>query len=1067
MAVHPSILRWFKQLTFVVLTAFLLVFLVLFAGTIYIVQNPHFLDHYKSDIQEILAKFSVELDYKSFFFQPLRKIEIRDLNLHWDNGKGTQLSLQSPLLRIQYQGRKLLNKHLLIEEFLFEQVKVSIAIEQLPEPAPQIEAPEKGPFSLEQLKEVLSKPPITLEIKKLKIDSSRIQVKLTDPNLKGFINFSQFSLDQTFYWDTQKLLGNSHVTLKHAVNENMSFLLGEKEQMQSISLNPNLDLKLNFDVQPQTVIRDGKLDLSDLHGELEQQINLNDVEFSDKLSGINLNISALSNYVNISPKAQILYLRQALKLKEMASSILRKKIPNLSMNSQFHFPPDLQNLEGDIDLSLSGFKLFHWLFELENEAQSLLLKHNMDLDIHLDLANYLKEAKILEQLGRLQLNIQGQHQLSHMWDDGFAINFEKIQDQEAASDVLLTLKQIPLRQRKLLFRLAGPMVLKLNHHYKNQLLEQNIDIKINKFKINPLRRPVNLSIIGKQKVPLNLSYADNVLDLFVNREKVFWISQRIENFDQLFFLDQKVSLELDPDMERYLKELKPLQQMGRNRIVSLLKLKLKHDHKSLLEKDSLKLHKNHVTIDHKLALSQKRPPDKKYPLGIRFLKPIEIITKATLLDNQANLDILGKIPHLSINSIARTKNFSFKIKTKPFTKLFSKDNQLNIPQSGQARIQLRNDAVYLTKKFESFQENLKDISLSFLARIQNNNRVSIRDFLLKVGPKFMIFQLESEANIKPMRFKAEGQIDMKMPVSKLQNYPLKSQGSLKLPFEFFFDESKQLALKSSLNFQNISLMNPDFVLKNLNGTVKIEELVKLESDNKFHFTNLISKNPFQRVDFNAIRPYLLENSNVNFRSFRWRNFELGPFLGQMSLEQNLLNLPYFSLGMFGGDLIGELLVDTYPNHLKIGILARFTNIDPAKMVTVGKAAQQKYEASKISGSVNFVFDIRKRLLEGRLSITEIGSQQLLRLIDVLDPDFEDEDLNSLRQLLSIGYPERVIVKMQEGLMDIGVDVIVAGVSKHQDIFAVPLSPMIESNVGELIAKILEEYAKVYPIPSKK
>jgi hypothetical protein len=171
------------------------------------------------------------------------------------------------------------------------------------------------------------------------------------------------------------------------------------------------------------------------------------------------------------------------------------------------------------------------------------------------------------------------------------------------------------------------------------------------------------------------------------------------------------------------------------------------------------------------------------------------------------------------------------------------------------------------------------------------------------------------------------------------------------------------------------------------------------------------------------------------------------------VRQNLVLLNNVTLNAFDGSLVGRLLVNIDPNDPNIGFLGRFTRIKPALMTTSDKGAKgDEY----ISGRSALVFDITKRLAKGRLDITTIGKSQLLDILNILDPKYEDAQINNARKALALSYPEKVSVEMDQGLMNMTVKV--SGVlSKSFSIYSIPLTPLIQAH----LAGVLTSFEQIF------
>ena len=63
---------------------------------------------------------------------------------------------------------------------------------------------------------------------------------------------------------------------------------------------------------------------------------------------------------------------------------------------------------------------------------------------------------------------------------------------------------------------------------------------------------------------------------------------------------------------------------------------------------------------------------------------------------------------------------------------------------------------------------------------------------------------------------------------------------------------------------------------------------------------------FYRVDYSQLEPYLLDDGALEFSLVKIPNANVGPFVGSVHIEQNLLNVSYFTMKLFDGMQTGKM-----------------------------------------------------------------------------------------------------------------------------------------------------------------
>jgi hypothetical protein len=166
---------------------------------------------------------------------------------------------------------------------------------------------------------------------------------------------------------------------------------------------------------------------------------------------------------------------------------------------------------------------------------------------------------------------------------------------------------------------------------------------------------------------------------------------------------------------------------------------------------------------------------------------------------------------------------------------------------------------------------------------------------------------------------------------------------------------------------------------------------------------------------------------------------LGPMVAAVNVRQNLMLLDDARASLLGGNALGRVFVDLTPDQPMLGVLARYTEIEPQLLLSKKFRGPRDRDAI-VSGRTALTFDIRKRLASGRVDVTRIGRDQLLSLLDLIDPKREDPQIGAARKALYLAAPRKVTVTMEQGTFDL--DVQMSGAAPSIAIRSLPLTPLI-------------------------
>lgn len=355
---------------------------------------------------------------------------------------------------------------------------------------------------------------------------------------------------------------------------------------------------------------------------------------------------------------------------------------------------------------------------------------------------------------------------------------------------------------------------------------------------------------------------------------------------------------------------------------------------------------------------------------------------------------------------------------------------------------------------EEVDPYLKDISAQMSLRSDVKSRVDIRSGTVTTGKDKFKVDFRGGSDLKATNSRLEGQLAVKPP--KVFRYGIRAQdkvaldGSLQVGWELTQRDQKSLRLRGEASLENFSAQHKLGGLKNANGKVPFQQDLELPNFKSLKWSYLIQDNPFKRVDASKFVPLMTDDSMLVIDELNALEKKFGPLRGRFSLKQNMLTIDRLDADLFEGVLAGQGFVDIQPSRLVAGLQGRVTKINTALLA----ANPQKAPPGTLSARLATVVDLSKALVEGRVDVTEIGKNQLLAMMDLLDPTGADALLNKARLALSVGYPTYVGLQMAQGFLDLEVGL--GGVISQQfKIPNLPLSPIINAKTQDLVKTLRE------------
>jgi hypothetical protein len=335
----------------------------------------------------------------------------------------------------------------------------------------------------------------------------------------------------------------------------------------------------------------------------------------------------------------------------------------------------------------------------------------------------------------------------------------------------------------------------------------------------------------------------------------------------------------------------------------------------------------------------------------------------------------------------------------------------------------------------------------------NKGRVAV-----ETRPK-TFFKLGGTTELQKKQLQFDGQIEANIPMAVAENLTQKKfSGGIRMPLHLLVlpttqPERLEVNLDTVVAFERFDFENSKIKMVGLSGQIPISEKVSVDTTasglDAFKFKHQSLQNPFERVDYERLDPLVRSSDPMRIEQIVWDGRSIGPIEGVVDIEQNLVSVHSFSMDFAQGSASGELFVDLYSRNQRIGFLGRLTQLDLVHILPqrfLGRIPRNS--PLPFSSRAGLVFSLNRRSLEGRMDVTQVGGPQLVALINVLDPNYENEKMNKLRSLLQVGYPTSVNMALHEGSMDLSVDIEAMGLKSSQRLPGISIQSFIDKALEE-------------------
>ncbi|MHA7629224.1 hypothetical protein [Corallococcus sp. M7] len=237
---------------------------------------------------------------------------------------------------------------------------------------------------------------------------------------------------------------------------------------------------------------------------------------------------------------------------------------------------------------------------------------------------------------------------------------------------------------------------------------------------------------------------------------------------------------------------------------------------------------------------------------------------------------------------------------------------------------------------------------------------------------------------------------------------------------------------SNLKLQDVNVRMPEsgIVVEALNGDVPLTENVEVSQDG-VRLLNDLTVNPYSMLRFADQHPLLTRSGFMSADRITTPWVTIAPLAGNLAINQNVFSMSQLEMGVRGGRITGQCMLDYQGKHSTLEAHVRATGVKSSR-------------GEPFDGNAAMVISARDRSINGRAEILRIGNRHLLDLLDLEDPHHTDPATNRVRYALGLGYPEHVRVSFKQGFGSLLITMGgLARLVSIDEIRGIPLGPIVD------------------------
>ncbi len=440
-----------------------------------------------------------------------------------------------------------------------------------------------------------------------------------------------------------------------------------------------------------------------------------------------------------------------------------------------------------------------------------------------------------------------------------------------------------------------------------------------------------------------------------------------------------------------------------------------------------------------LEITEVRPSQSKI-LPAKILKPMKFTHHIKLDQDNLQANVQGEMPLIEVPKLGILHDT--KLDLKLTGDHLSTDKNVNLVMS------IEQGAVQVTAIPAEIP--IANMKMSFVARLKQQIYFNLERFQFSLNQDLVNITAEGSGNLQTKDLQIQANSRVLFPKSFPAIFGVKLFGEVSTPMTLAVRKARDISIDGNINFKHMGASKDNMGIAGFNGSIPFSEHLVKEKEH-IRFTELVTQNAFERVNFERLRPLLQSAQLLTIEKLQWQEKTFGPLTGFFSIRQNMIILHEFNVDLGSGSVYGEMAFDVYPKNLQLGLLSRVTGVDLGQVLPKKFLLKIPQGDKTISARTGFIFSINKAMLNGRIDVTQIGSAQMITLINLLDPQFQDDKMNKMRVLLEVGYPTAVAMNFRQGYLDLDLDLNAFGIANHQALRSIPISGFLLKPTADIIS----------------
>jgi hypothetical protein len=334
-----------------------------------------------------------------------------------------------------------------------------------------------------------------------------------------------------------------------------------------------------------------------------------------------------------------------------------------------------------------------------------------------------------------------------------------------------------------------------------------------------------------------------------------------------------------------------------------------------------------------------------------------------------------------------------------------------------------------------------DLSLALDVGRDSDGLVHLTQMKFENGAGGTTANLTGGVDLGPGRRRLSLTASVAQDLAPLSSSPERFEGRGQLAADAQIESPDLAVFRTRANLKvegaTVRMQRAGIDVESVEGSVPVTATFEL-GERGFQMHREAEPNPYSMLRFADQHPLLSRTGFLSIKSVKTPFFSIAPLVGNLEIEQNVVSLRQFEMGVRGGRITGQCGLDWDGAKSTVELHVRASGV-------------QSSHGEPFDGNIAVVVSAADRTVEGRAEILRIGKRHLLDLLDLEDPLRTDPAMNRVRSALTFGYPKHLRLLFDHGFASAKLDLGgLASLISLDEMRGIPMGPIIDKAFGPVL-----------------